>query len=554
MNQIFGYQITPKEASLKDSAFDGAQEVLLNGKHGKVKIFTQPRSSIQCCYSQEYDSYAYVWGIPAHPEVAMPDIPEWCIRVAAEKRYDSFKELIGTFVIIIDEPGQNRITFITDILGIRPMFVGNKNDRIIFGSDVWTMHKTGLSNGRIDYDAVSAWVSYGFNCTDGSLFADLRRLPAGSIVIFQDGKSTQVPYAEFGSKSTIPNAQQASEEIHHIVSSAVKTLLTNHRQVNIALSGGWDSRYLLAMLSSFGKTSFNCATVGYTEEEESVAHEVAGSLKIPLKDYPVQGSIWDIYDQVYHFMADGFPISKNVSYRIAQDYAGMPMVNGFMGDALIRGDSDTYMDKYETEWKDDPVDVLQRKHTRSNFRLFRKDVAEKIRTRARIWMERAVKEGSKMNKILGWQDFYYTHRFYISNNFLQHLGLAEALLPFYNWPLLSYKMNHAYIVFTRDTYLRILQKQFPELAKIPHASDLSSKKKKPLNTAGCTKEWARQLIPIVCSKKWLSLLSKRLCIPLNAAGVAGLRCSEDAVFLFEKLYLLEKRIKDAGLDFDWEGI
>ena len=558
MNQIFGYQILPEEISSNDIVFEGTQPVSpstnIDLKPPQVKIFAHPHSHLQSCFSQKYKAYTYVWGIPAHPEISTKDIPEWCVNVVAEERYDSFKELIGTFVIVIDEPGQHRITFITDILGIRPMFIGKHNDQIVFGSDVWSIHRAGLSAGKIDYDAVSAWIAYGFNCTDGTLFSDLRRLPPGSAVIFQNDQYTEVPYAEFESKSQTPRIEQVSEEVHHIVSSNIKPLLANHNQIFFPLSGGYDSRYLLALSLSLGKTSIECATVSFTEEEGHIAHQVARVLGVPLKTYNINGPLWDFYDEVYHFMADGFPISKFVPYRLAQDNTGIPMVNGFMGDVLIRGDSDRYMGKYETEWKEDLVDVLQRKHLKISFNLFRKEIARKIQMRSRSPMERAVREGEKIGKVFGWQDFYYTHRFVISNNFLQHIGLTEALIPFYNWSLLSYKMEHDYRVFNLDTYRGIFQKYFPKLAKIPRSSDLPKKRRKQVGVAKCTKRWARELFPKILDPKCLSLLEKKLCIPVDIAGIFGLRRAGSLIFILERLYLLEKRARDAGLDFDWECI
>ena len=169
-------------------------------------------------------------------------------------------------------------------------------------------------------------------------------------------------------------------------------------------------------------------------------------------------------------------------------------------------------------------------------------------------MEKAVQEGSKLSKVLGWQDYYYTHRLYISNNFLQHIGLAEALIPFYNWPLLSYKMEHAYKVFNKDTYRGIFQKYFPKLADIPRASDIQNKNNKPSKVAVCTKKWSKEILPIIFNKNSLSLLQKKLCIPLDIAGITGLRRTESAMFTFKRLYMLEKRARDAGLNFDWNCI
>lgn len=401
----------------------------------------QPRSSLQCCYSKEYDAYAYVWGIPAHHEVAMPDIPEWCIKVVFEKRYDSFRDLLGTFVVIIDEPKQNRVTFVTDILGIRPMFLGSKNGRIVFGSNVWDMYNMGMSDGKIDYDSVSSWIAYKYNCTEGSLFTDLKRLPHGSVVVIQDGKQTQFRYTYFSPKSQHISTNQAADELHYIISANVKKLLADYSKVSISLSGGYDSRYLVALISSLTKVSFECITVDYIEEG-NIARKVAETLGISLKSIPVGNSIWDIYDQVYHFMADGFPISKFVTYCIAQRNPTVPMINGFLGDSLAPVSEDTYLGKYETELDGNLIDILQCKFSSVSYKIFRKDIAKRIQNRSRIPMEKAVQEGSKIGKIFAWANFYYRLRYYTSNNFLQHLDITEALLPFYSYDTVAYKMEH----------------------------------------------------------------------------------------------------------------
>jgi len=89
-----------------------------------------------------------------------------------------------------------------------------------------------------------------------------------------------------------------SEEIHHIVSSTIKLILNNHDRITVSLSGGYDSRYLLALSLSLGKVSMECATVSFTENEGKVASQVAETLGLPIKKYHVNGSIWDFYDEV----------------------------------------------------------------------------------------------------------------------------------------------------------------------------------------------------------------------------------------------------------------
>lgn len=558
MNQIFGYQTLPEDKGRNVFKLSDTEEIVSSADEKiaipQLRLFAQPNTSIHSCHSTKYRAYSYVWGIPVHPDIPAKDIPEWCIKVISEKDYDRFKELIGTFIIIVDEPHLKKVTFVNDILGIRPFFHGTFQGRMVFGSNVWSMQGAGMSAGNIDYDSVSAWIVYGYNSTDGSLFSDLQRLTPGAVTTITDGKYAEFQYARFESDHKAPPIEQVSEEVHHIVSSTVKTLLANHNRFSLPLSGGFDSRYLLSLSLLNGNPSIECSTVSISEKERQVAHQIADMLGVSLKTYDINGSIWNFYEDPYHFMADGFPITKFVPYRIAQDYSGLPMMNGFMGDALIRGDSDKYQGKYETEWDENPVDVLQRKHTRINLRLLRKDIALKVMARSRPSMEKAVREGSILGKIMTWQDYYYTHRFYISNNFLQHIEFADALIPFYNWPLLSFKMKHAYKVFNLDTYCKIFEKHFPNLSGIPRSSDLQSAKKKTPGIAKCTKQWAREIIPTLLFKADLSLLQKSLSIPYSIAAVSGLHRAESSVFDLKRLYLLERKTKDTGLNFDWKSL
>lgn len=520
----------------------------------QVKLFSQPGTNLQSWFSCENSAYVYIWGSPIHSKFSGETLLDWCMQVIAEKQYKRFRELLGTFVILIDEPVQRRLTFVSDILGVRPMFLANQGGRIVFGSDVLSLQEAGVGDGKINYDAVSSWIVYGYNCTKQSLFASLKRLAAGAVTIYQEGRETEYSYATFESSSQILPVDRIVEEIHGITSSAVQILVSKHSRVSFALSGGYDSRYLLALSSLLTNTLLECYTVSFTNEESRLSQQVADNLGLPLKKISVGHSVWDLYDHVYHFASDGFPISKFVTYCIAKQLPGVPMVNGFMGDSLIRGSKDQFLGKYEKEVDGNLVDVLQQKHMITNCHGIRSDLAKRILARSRIPMEYAVKQGSSLGKVFAWADFYYRQRYYISNNFLQHLDMSEALLPFYNWSLLAFKMRHDYSVFTPEVYQGIFHRYFPRLALIPHTSDAILSRQKMFGVAQCTKRWAREILPDVLFKQQLPLLERKRCIPLNLAGMIGLRKVESSVFLFKRLHLLEEASRHLGLDFDWDAI
>ena len=557
-NQLFGCVSWSGETPQDAIRIPGSQ-LLADSKCAKSdrwdsQLFVTPNTKVLFGSAPEHDARASLWGTAVHPNVPISEIAVWAAQVVAEGRYERLKELLGYFVIIVEEPAKRRLSIVSDILGVRPFFYRLEKNRLIFGSDVWLLQRAGLTSGEIDYDAVSTWITYGYNCTQRSLFADLRRLPPGSAVVLQGEQSNEIPYAAFRPHSHEPSGEDVAKDLHEIVSSTVRTLLANFPRVTLALSGGFDSRYLLASSSVTQAESIECVTVSDSPEEELTARQVADVLGVPLKVFPVEGSIWDLYDSAFHFMADGFPISKFVTDYVARKYPGIPMMNGFMGDSLMRGSHDRIQGKYETEWRDDLANILQRQYQMVSFDILRKDLGARLWDRSRLPMERAVREGGSIGKIFGWADFYYRQRHYISNNFLQHLGQAEALLPFYSWALLSYKMQHDYTVFDREVYQQIFTRYFGTLAAIPHASDLVRPHSRSAKVAKCIRTWALQLLPKIFNRNCLSLLARKRSGLMALAGLAGDRRAESAILNFERFYLLEKRCRDASLNLDWQSI
>jgi hypothetical protein len=512
----------------------------------------------------------YVWGIPAHRTVARADIAAWAARVHATGECHRFRELLGTFVIIIDEPLRRRVTFVNDVLGIRPLFVGHRAGRLVFGSDVWTMHRIGFTSGQIDYRALTSWIAFSCSCTGDTLFADLRRLAPGTVTVFEDGRLSERPYASFSVAARIPDTEEAADVIHHIVSSTAEAMFASHPAVTLALSGGFDSRYLLALAVERHANIARLITVSYPPEEGEVARRVADVLGVTVEDLRAGDKEWDTYEEPYHFSADGFVISKQLTYRIAQLAPGVPLVNGFMGGILVRGHDDTPDGKYESELGSELVAALQRTYLLTSFDIFRQDIARRVDEGSRSLLQEIVQEGRvRMGKTVEWFNLYSRQRFYISNNFLQHLSVSEALLPFYSWDLLDYKVSLPYRVFNDDVFLTIFRKYFPALAGIIHSETLrrerglwggpstrlgrwmSWRKERSSRTSA---RWARELLPVVKKGDYLSLLSQRRARALLMAGVIRHPVSESVVFFIKRLYLLEQRIRAEGLAFDWEQL
>ena len=560
-NQVFGLELERSVSTDSPSPFAGARRVDLPdarpGAPPRVGLFAYPGAGVRIHTTREPRSYTYLWGPAVHPHVDASDTTAWCSDVLHRGDYQRFRELLGSFVVVRDEPTERRISFVTDILGIRPMFVGRHNESLVFGSNIWPLVHAGFSQRRVDYDAVSCWITYGCNFTDGTIVDDFRRLPPGHVVTFTDGQKCATPYVRFEPRPYRGSAERLSEEIHEAMVPVVRALLASEDRVSLALSGGFDSRYLLALIVSLTETAVDSATVSFSPHEGRIARQVADALGVSLRELPVVGSVVDFLDPVFRMSADGFPIGAFVIRRVAEEFPGLPLVNGFLG-GIIHGGMQTFHGKHEMEMERDLVDVLHQLHLHVGPKLFRNDIAQRIQGRNRVVMGRAVAQGSRLGKALGWTDVYYRQRSLISHTFVDHLDLAEAVVPFYCWRMLQFSLEYDSRLFSRATYESILERHFPALAGTRHAGDFLPRNQRyaggmpVFRVARQTRQWARDLVSVIRDRDRLTLLNKKRCLALALAGVAGLARAEPSVRTIERLRLLEQRLRDSGVDFDWE--
>ena len=250
-NQLLGCLSWSEESSRKSIQIAGTR-LLARSKSSdddrwQLQFFGTPNTILLSGSAPHHNATAYLWGTVAHPDIENSQIPAWAAQIVAERRYERLKELLGYFVIFVDEPERRRLSVVSDILGVRPLFYRRDNERIIFGSDAWLLQHAGLTSGEIDWDAVSSWILQGCNYTDKALFTDLRRLEAGSVVSFEETRREVIPYVHFSVSDRMLPSEEAAEGIHAIMKPVCKTIYSRYEKMHVALSGGYDSRYCLAM-------------------------------------------------------------------------------------------------------------------------------------------------------------------------------------------------------------------------------------------------------------------------------------------------------------------
>jgi hypothetical protein len=277
---------------------------------------------------------------------------------------------------------------------------------------------------------------------------------------------------------------------------------------------------------------------------------------MPLRVLPTDGSRWNVYDDPYHFTPAGFPITKQVSYAVASLRPGIPIVNGFMGDLLVRGQGDKRLGKLDRETQGDLVaaEMKHRLHAHIRLDLLDPAVVDRAEQRARAVMQSLVEKGKTAGKVFTYVSLYAGQRYYLANNFLEHLDVAEPLLPFLQWPLVESRFRLDYDCFNWETYDLVFKRHFPELAEIPH----NDKSGVPLRTkytrSRVTRQWAGGLMKKLARGNWLSIVSRKKAMPRLLGAYAGRADVERVPEFLQKLLLLEQRVRAAGIAFDWHNV
>src|SRR5205085_1800682 len=101
--------------------------------------------------------------------------------------------LRGMFAVAIWDTRQQRLVLTRDRYGIKPLYYRDTGDELRFASELRV-----LPRGEIDLDALEAFLAFNSIPAPYSIFRDVRKLPAGHVLIWQKGAVTLERYARPG--------------------------------------------------------------------------------------------------------------------------------------------------------------------------------------------------------------------------------------------------------------------------------------------------------------------------------------------------------------------
>ncbi len=180
--------------------------------------------------------------------------------------------LIGMWAFAIWDEEKKELFAARDRIGVKPFYFTQKNALFVFGSEIKSILKHPDISAQLNFDELPNYLNYGMSSRNGSLFKNIKKLPAGhALTVNQnDGISIKrywIPIKQNLQYSTL-SQKETQEETLRILKVAIKDRMMSDVPFGVFLSGGIDSSLNVAFMAELMDRPVDTYTVGFKELEQ----------------------------------------------------------------------------------------------------------------------------------------------------------------------------------------------------------------------------------------------------------------------------------------------
>lgn len=251
--------------------------------------------------------------------------------------------LNGVFAAAIWDAPKRRLTLVNDHMALQPLYyTPNRPDRFLFASGVRAILASPDIPRTLDRLAIGELLTFDHVLHDHTLLAEIKQLPAASILTVADGQIHLERYWHpyFCENYPVRNEGEYLEELRPLLRQAFARQLPGEQSAAVLISGGLDSRVVAAELGALHKGApIQTFTFGQPGcDDERFANEVSTKLRMPHQFYTLESDYLIQYANKGVRLSDGMAnvVHMHTLPNLASQ-AGRAriMYKGFLGDALF---------------------------------------------------------------------------------------------------------------------------------------------------------------------------------------------------------------------------
>ncbi len=196
------------------------------------------------------------------------------------------EKLRGMFAFAIWDERERKLVLGRDRLGIKPLYVYQAGDQLIFASELKTLLASGLIPRRLGPEGLRAFLQLGHIPPPWSAVSGVTPLPPGQVGIWKDGDWRTEEYWSLTPRTSTSATDKLATDLAGVLFDATRNHLVSDVPVLIFLSGGADSACLAALARAAGAYDLSAMTVGFGEpefDESALTRRTAEALGVPLE-------------------------------------------------------------------------------------------------------------------------------------------------------------------------------------------------------------------------------------------------------------------------------
>lgn len=231
---------------------------------------------------------------------------------------DIVEKIEGMFAFVVLDKRKEKLTFVRDHFGKKPLFYYLTADTLVFASETKALLKLPFVRNSLSIDSLSLikYLLYGYIPSPNSIFTEIKKVEPSTVFEFNlaDWKiENQKEYWQLGKIEIDSRIKEpeASEKFDFLLNEAVKKRLLTDVPLGIFLSGGIDSSLIAALAAKYLKNidAFTIVYEKYKGSELSFAEKTGQHLGIKvnsycLKEEAVSRNIKEILDYLDEPIAD----------------------------------------------------------------------------------------------------------------------------------------------------------------------------------------------------------------------------------------------------------
>jgi asparagine synthase (glutamine-hydrolysing) len=233
---------------------------------------------------------------------------------------DFVGRLRGMYAIALHDPARNRVILCRDPFGIKPLYLAETEDLVLFASEPQALMASGMIERRMRPQQRDELLALQFTTGRETIFAGIERVLPGETLVIEDGRIVQ--RCRQPALPLLPPRQMAEKDGVRALDRALAESVSIHQRSDVPygmfLSGGIDSASLLAMMARgnnrpvLAYTAFFPDTLG--RDESGLAGQLAQAVGARHISVPVTAEdFWTMLPDIAGAMDDP-----------AADYAILP--------------------------------------------------------------------------------------------------------------------------------------------------------------------------------------------------------------------------------------